>query len=499
MKSAAVFLLIFVLINIVYSNELSQYQDDHPSSGEPSKLNLANKTLEPEENWFEQKLDHFNTINEYIIWKQRYFMNDKFYRHNSDAPIFLTIGGELAISSRWVTMGAWIEFAEHFGALCFHLEHRFYGKSQPRSDLSYENLKYLSSKQALADVANFIESMNQKYSLSCKQKWIVFGGSYPGALAAWAREKYSHLIHGAISSSAPILAKVDFVEYFQVVKASLATHSAQCVEAFGRAFAVIETLLRHEIGRRDLNEKFNTCTPIEDSIANHLDISNFFQKLADNIAGVIQFNNIKRPDANYTIDEVCNVMVNTTIGPPVDRLGVVSGILLEKAKEKCLDYKYEKMLSEMKNISWQSKVANGTRQWTYQTCNEFGFYQTSNNRSDTFGDRFKVDFFIKQCMDIYSESMNATYLERVVAETNRQFGGLNPNTTNVLYVHGSIDPWHAPGLTSTNKPELPTIFIESAPHIVPTCIHRLKPIHHNSPRRVIKSLNIWSSCWVIHI
>lgn len=57
--------------------------------------------------------------------------------------------------------------------------------------------------------------------------------------------------------------------------------------------------------------------------------------------------------------------------------------------------------------------------------------------------------------------MNATYLERVVAETNRQFGGLNPNTTNVLYVHGSIDPWHAPGLTSTNKPELPTIFIES--------------------------------------
>ncbi|CAD7002319.1 unnamed protein product [Ceratitis capitata] len=79
MKSAAVFLLIFVLINIVYSNELSQYQDDHPSSGEPSKLNLANKTLEPEENWFEQKLDHFNTINEYIIWKQNISMLKTYY------------------------------------------------------------------------------------------------------------------------------------------------------------------------------------------------------------------------------------------------------------------------------------------------------------------------------------------------------------------------------------------------------------------------------------
>ena len=79
------------------------------------------------------------------------------------------------------------------------------------SDLSYENLKFLSSKQALADVAHFIRSMNQKYSFSSKQKWIVFGGSYPGALAAWSRQKYPHLIYGAISSSAPLLAKVDFV------------------------------------------------------------------------------------------------------------------------------------------------------------------------------------------------------------------------------------------------------------------------------------------------
>lgn len=96
-------------------------------------------------------------------------------------------------------------------------------------------------------------------------------------------------------------------------------------------------------------------------------------------------------------------MVNTTIGPPFERLGIVNGMLLEDSKEKCLDYKYDNMLAEMRNISLFAEVANGTRQWTYQTCNEFGFYQTSNNKSDTFGDRFTVDFFIKQCMDIYSE------------------------------------------------------------------------------------------------
>lgn len=38
-------------------------------------------------------------------------------------------------------------------------ENRFYGKSQPLSNLSTENLRYLNSRQALADLANFIVSL----------------------------------------------------------------------------------------------------------------------------------------------------------------------------------------------------------------------------------------------------------------------------------------------------------------------------------------------------
>lgn len=52
--------------------------------------------------------------------------------------------------------------------------------------------------------------MKQQYNLAPTQKWIAFGGSYPGSLAAWAREKYPDLIYGSISSSGPLLAKVDF-------------------------------------------------------------------------------------------------------------------------------------------------------------------------------------------------------------------------------------------------------------------------------------------------
>jgi len=47
------------------------------------------------------------------------------------------------------------------------------------SDISSDNLKYLSSEQALADLASFRQYMTDKLQLS-GNKWIAFGGSYPG-------------------------------------------------------------------------------------------------------------------------------------------------------------------------------------------------------------------------------------------------------------------------------------------------------------------------------
>ena len=77
-------------------------------------------------------------------------------------------------------------------------------------DLSVKNMVFLSSEQALADLAYFIQGMNVKYQLPKSTKWIVFGGSYPGSLAAWMRYKYPHLVHGAMSASGPVLAQMDF-------------------------------------------------------------------------------------------------------------------------------------------------------------------------------------------------------------------------------------------------------------------------------------------------
>lgn len=54
-------------------------------------------------------------------------------------------------------------------------------------------------------------------------------------------------------------------------------------------------------------------------------------------------------------------MTNTTIGAPVSRLAAVNSMLLKTEGEKCLDYKYDKMIESMKNTSWDSNVASGSK------------------------------------------------------------------------------------------------------------------------------------------
>lgn len=53
-------------------------------------------------------------------------------------------------------------------------------------------------------------------------------------------------------------------------------------------------------------------------------------------------------------------MNNQTIGAQIDRLAAVNDLLLKQENQTCLDYKYDKMVAEMKNTSWASDMASGS-------------------------------------------------------------------------------------------------------------------------------------------
>ncbi|KAG7189469.1 hypothetical protein KM043_017164 [Ampulex compressa] len=434
------------------------------SHGNLGDFKLSKEYVLPKEQWFKQYLDHFTPMDA-RLWQQRYFVNATFYKEGG--PVFLMIGGEGPVNAKWMVEGQWIEYAKQFNAMCFLLEHRYYGKSHPTADLSIKNLAYLNSEQALADIAYFIHKMRNNYNISMDTKWVAFGGSYPGSLAAWMRVKYPHLIHAAVSSSGPLLAQIDFQEYYAVVESALKEYSQVCVDTIAEANRQFHIMLRHPVGQQGLEKKFNLCNPIDPGSTKRVDISNLYETLASNFAGIVQYNKDNRNNsqtANLTIDKVCDILTNTELGIPIDRFAHISNLILNATKEKCLKYRYSDMIHELRNVSWANEDAEGGRQWTYQTCTEFGFFQTSTARPKLFSETFPVEFFSQQCIDIFGPRYNMDLLKSSVVRTNIMYGGLDLKITNTVFVHGSVDPWHALGITNSTNPQAPAIYINGTAH-----------------------------------
>jgi len=142
----------------------------------------------------------------------------------------------------------------------------------------------LTSQQALQDAAYFIEFLTSNLTLG-DSKWIVFGGSYSGSLSVWFRSKYPHLVVGAIASSAPVQAIVDFKDYFGVVSNSLGT---KCDDSIKEATDQLTKLLTDPFDWKSINENLRLCDPFNGTILN--DVHKLMKILADDIAKIVQFN-----------------------------------------------------------------------------------------------------------------------------------------------------------------------------------------------------------------
>ncbi|VVD02766.1 unnamed protein product [Leptidea sinapis] len=414
--------------------------------------------------WFMQKLDHFTPTDE-RMWKQRYFVDDTFFDFKN-GPIFLRVGGESNANAQWMVSGPWHYNAQEFKALCITLEHRYYGKSHPTNDLSVENLQYLSSQQALADVAYFIETMNKQYQLNDSNKarrWVAFGGSYAGALAAWLRVKYPHLVFASVSSSSPLHAKLDFKEYYEGFRQALRakTSSLDCENKIKESHKELVDMIKKN--PKAVWEDFISCEPYSNPSTD--DLNQFYNYIAFNLAGIVQDNEINRLSIpiefrNITINTICDMFTKSN-DKAYDALVKVIRLIARMSNWGCLYYNYKINEMQLKNTTIEEDLG---RQWTYQQCTEFGYFQTSTAVADLFGDNFPVDYEIRTCQDLFGTKFDKKFITSSIDWTNNYYGGQNIKARRVLFVQGSIDPWHVMGIYKSQSKDMPAIFINGTSH-----------------------------------
>nr|XP_020442276.1 thymus-specific serine protease-like isoform X1 [Monopterus albus]XP_020442287.1 thymus-specific serine protease-like isoform X1 [Monopterus albus]XP_020442296.1 thymus-specific serine protease-like isoform X1 [Monopterus albus] len=409
-----------------------------------------------------QPLDHFNQ-QDIGTFPQKFFVNEAYWQH-PDGPVFLFIGGEGPIFESDLLGGHHVEMAEKHRALLLTLEHRFYGDSINSDGLETENLAYLSSQQALTDLAVFHQYISQTFNLSRRNTWISFGGSYSGALSAWFRGKFPHLVYGAVASSAPVEAKLDFSAYNNIVGLSLTNEavggSEKCLASVQEAFAAVEGALMG--GNASQLAKDFGCCQIPKDLNDQIEL---MENLADIVMGTVQYN---EEGVLMSINELCSVMTNDS-GTYVEqteaysRLVKLAQIYHSMSEEPCLDISHEKTLKDLMNTTLHSG-RNPERQWTYQTCTEFGFYQTCEDLTCPFSGMLTLQTSTKLCPMLFGISQHS--LPAHITFTNTYYGGIGAQTHRVLYVNGGLDPWKELSVVQarTEEGQTQVVFIEDTAH-----------------------------------
>jgi len=166
-----------------------------------------------------------------------------------------------------------------------------------------------------------------------------------------------------------------------------------------------------------------------------------------------------------TIEDLCNIMEDNSHDPLTNYIAVA-----DMFTSGCMPVSYDDMINQLKNTSYDSFGVGG-RQWTYQTCTEFGYFQTTDSENQPFGTLVPISYYTDQCRDIFGFDW-----EPRINETNTHYGALNPETTNVVFVNGDIDPWHSLSVLESSG-GIQAILIDGTAH----CADMLPPRADDPP------------------
>jgi pimeloyl-ACP methyl ester carboxylesterase len=395
---------------------------------------LAVKTIHQFQ--FIQLIDHNNPS--VGTFEQRYYIDETFSKDDND-PVFFYICGESACTKRALN-GAIRNYAQKYHAKLVALEHRYYGESIPLGSFSTKDLGYLTTEDALDDLAYFQRHLrNEK---NWQGKWIAFGGSYPGSLSAYYRLKFPYLVAGSLASSAPVMAKEDFFEYdTHVTKVT----GPQCAEQIRQVVDAVEATLNDATQLSHMKALFEAS-----EVHNPVD---FLYLIADTGAAAVQYG---------MRDSFCSALSSSST--PLEGYADFAKRLYQSMGVSAVEMTAQGAMNEEPS---EYKNGIGLRQWYYQSCTEYGYWQNANpDRSQsTRSSLINLDYHRQVCQRLFGikDPANTTSFNN-----SFYYPLMNESVSNIYFTNGAHDPWSLLSMAEKNgnavNPQLVYYLITGAAH-----------------------------------
>jgi len=370
-----------------------------------------NSKVTVNESIFLNQVDHFDPTN-FKTYEQRYWYTLDFWDERK-GPIFLYLCGE-SIGHFPGDDTLIMQMAKKFNGVVVALEHRYYGYSLPTLDLSLENLKYLSQDQGLADAANFLKFFQRKITAGTSKVFVV-GGSYAGALSAWMRYKYPHLVAGSLSSSGVVNAILDFKEFDNQIKIAVNKSGPECE-------AIIHKLLDEA---KSLWEK-DPWILKKIHNAPYFEWEDFEFYYADLFAETVQYG---------ARTKLCKLMKE--IENDENRQYKLARLAIDnRAAPHTYGFQYIRTI--------QADPYNEFRQWTYQYCSALGYLNTISSTENPM--RFKdmdLNYWKRYCAKAFD-----VVIFPDTFHTNSLYGDTRivDVVDHVIFTNAGEDPWQWAGV-----------------------------------------------------
>jgi hypothetical protein len=387
----------------------------------------------------------------------RYWFDKTYYKPGG--PVFVLLGGETDGAGRlpYLQKGIVHQVIEATGGMGVILEHRYYGTSFPVDDLTTKNMRFLSTDQALAEIDYF--ARNVKFEgidadlTAPNTPWVVYGGSYAGAQAAFLRVKYPETFWGAISSSGVTTAIYDYWQYFEPARLY---GPPDCIKNTQILIDVIDNILLNDNNTAQVKPLKTVF-----GLANVTDNRDF----AGQITGVYGLQSTNwDPEENSA--SFFNYCTNITAMPTAENLRPAVSDIVSAAgygndslaqnvtlnaiawlnstslrsyrRSNLTQDQYYTTLNATAYQSLTSLEDYGSVSWSYQVCTEWGYIQTGNTPKDI--------------MPLISRTLDVEYLTFMCrAQFNitepsdvwqvNKYGNYSIEYERLAFMGGNADPW----------------------------------------------------------